>query len=160
MIENHVWQDNLKPKTVKKFKEERMTLGVSEVDTWSFDQYLLRVLHNGLEMLAETAHGVPVGIEFDWIAEVRKQAANAYWCCVTYEELEMTIYKKYHTELTEKELNAEGFDLVRDFINNPKYDASDKEAWIAETKSLWAEREGRKNELLNFVKKYFWTLWD
>jgi|SRR5215203_2017966 hypothetical protein len=143
----------------RKVARERLKYGVSSTDTWNFDSYLLDVLANGLQMLAEGANGAPVGTEyFAWVCELKNQAANARWIQFEYSDLEDEILDKYRDSLSD----TEWFDYLLEHGTNPPETRS-KEIIDAERKAfkeLYVEKDRRKDELMDFVKKYFFTLWD
>lgn len=138
--------------------EERLKYGVSTTDTWGFDSYLLAVLTNGLERLADQLHGWPSGEKWptpeSWENALRQASDDAYWCLVTVEELESQAYNKAYPQTVDDFKDVEGY------LNSPPVSAEANKAWSDELKKLNAEREMRKNRLLDFVKENFWALWD
>jgi hypothetical protein len=137
--------------------EERITYGVSTVDTWGFDSYLLAVFANGLQKLADDLHGWPAGEEWPtfegWREAVQQAADDAYWCLVTFEDLEHAAYEEAYPHVPEDFANVEDFLAAK-----ATPEASVK--WNTERVKLCAEREMRKDRMLDFIKKNFWALWD
>lgn len=136
---------------------ERMRYGVSRVDTWGFDNYLLNVLTNGLAMLARDAHGWPSGEEYpefdDWIKALQQASDDAYWCLVTYDDETTKVHRKYYTK------RLEDFDDLIDYLND-QIPEDQYKLYRAEYDALTEERDMRKDRLLDFVKENFFALWD
>lgn len=138
--------------------DERTKYGVSTVDTWGLDSYLLAVLTNGLEKLADELHGWPSGEKWptpeSWEAALRQASDDAYWCLVTVEKLESDAFcKAYPRSLDE-------FNNVEEYLASPPVSEKANAIWSAELKKLNEEREMRKNRLFDFVKENLWALWD
>lgn len=138
--------------------EERTKYGVSTVDTWGFDSYLLAVLTNGLQKLAAELHGWPAGEEWptfeDWQEAIQQASDDAYWCLVTFEELETEAFSAAYPQ------NLGDFSNVLEYISSPAVSEEAEKVWSAERVRLNEEREMRKNRLFTFVSKNFWALWD
>lgn len=137
--------------------EERIKYGVSTVDTWGFDAYLLAVFANGLQKLAAELHGWPAGEEWPtfegWQEAIQKASDDAYWCLITFEELETAAYSEAYPQ------KLEDFASMEDYLSaeaNPEANAK----WLAEREKLNAEREMRKDRLFAFISKNLWALWD
>lgn len=141
------------PKDVR----ERMRYGVSTVDTWGFDNYLLNVLANGLAMLARDAHGWPSGEKYpefeDWTKALQQASDDAYWCLVTYEDETDKVHRKYYTK------RLEDFDDIIDYLNE-QIPEDQYRLYRAEYDAFTEERDMRKDRLLDFVKENFFALWD
>lgn len=136
--------------------EERTKYGVSAVDTWGLDSYLLAVLTNGLEKLADELHGWPSGEKWptpeDWENALRQASDDAYWCLVTVEDLENEAYQEAYP------IDMANFD-VEEYLAR-KADPEAEAKWIAKRDALNEEREMRKNRLFDFIKENLWALWD
>jgi hypothetical protein len=137
---------------------QRLRYGVSTVDTWGFDGYLLNVLANGLAILARDAHGWPSNERFpefeDWTKALQQASDDAYWCLVTYDELTMQAFDKYYGELHRRTLHS-----IEDFFKEDISEELRKE-YRAVHARLDNERNMRKDRLLDFVKENFFHLWD
>lgn len=138
--------------------EERTKYGVSTVDTWGFDSYLLAVLTNGLQDLAENANGWPSGEKYprfeDWRDALIQASDDAYWCLVTFEELENDAYREAYPQ------NLEDFDSIDEFLESQPVTEEANIKWREAREKLNEEREMRKDRLFNFVKENLWALWD
>jgi len=85
---------------------------------------------------------------------LRQASDDAYWCLVTVEELESEAYYKAYPQA------VEDFDSVVEYLESQPVTPEANKIWSDELKRLNAEREMRKNRLLDFVKENFWALWD
>jgi hypothetical protein len=140
-----------------KAAEERIKYGVSTVDTWGFDSYLLAVLTNGLQKLADELQGWPAGEEWPtfegWKEAIEQASEDAYWCLVTFEELETDAYSEAYPQ------KLDNFESIEEWLNDKATPEADVK-WNAERVRLNEEREMRKDRLFNFLSKNFWALWD
>jgi hypothetical protein len=138
--------------------EERTKYGVSTVDTWGFDSYLLAVLTNGLQKLADEAHGWPAGPEWPtfegWCAALKTASDDAYWLLVTVDELENEAYSKAYPK------EPEDFKSIEDYLNAEAVSPQAVLEWKKELREINGEREVRKDRLFTFISKNLWALWD
>jgi hypothetical protein len=110
-----------------------------------------------LQKLADELQGWPAGEEWPtfegWKEAIEQASEDAYWCLVTFEELETAAYSEAYPQ------DLDNFASVEDFLDaKATPEASAK--WRAEREMLNAEREMRKDRLFNFVSKNLWALWD
>jgi hypothetical protein len=137
---------------------ERARFCVSTVDTWGFDSYLLAVLTNGLQKLADEAHGWPAGPEWPtfegWCDALKAASDDAYWLLVTVDELENEAYSKAYPQ------EPEDFKSIEDYLSAEAVSPQAVLEWKKENREINAEREIRKERLFSFVKENLWALWD
>lgn len=152
-----------------KVRRERVKYGVARYDAWNFHDYLDKVLANGLIELAQNKSGIPMQFVSEpgkltdedvasWDKVIWQMAEDAHWLA-TFEEKEDAVHDKYYTE-------EDGFDMVPsedgkyfrmvEKRNLPERDAN----WREATKELDAERQMRKDRLMDMVKEHYFTLWD
>lgn len=157
------------PVKVWKMRKQRIKYGVCEWDAYSFYAHLEPIIANGLDSLANNKHGVPgefvnedgklteEGIK-NWEVQILRAAENARWLA-EFEDKTDKLYRKYFDEKLDgfKTIkNDDGFYTLVEKRELPERDAQ----WLAENKIFDEEREARKNELFDFMKKWFFNLWD
>lgn len=131
-----------------KYWIQRGRYGVSELDSWDLDSYLLTVIENGLILLKDAGNSHPM------------------WC--TYEEWQnklsemIKLSHEAHTDTYEYTLDA-----WDDYIDaQAKYGDDSEEC--KKYRDIWLEQEQKydklkadsTHKLLRELDKYFYDLWD
>lgn len=157
------------PVKIWRQRRQRLNYGVSKWDSYDFYSYLQPVIANGLDYLANSKTGVPVqfvnengelteeGIK-SWEAQIARAAENARWLA-EYEDKSMALYDKYFDDKLDgfNHINkGNGYVELVSKREMPERDA----LWREECNKLAIEREARKNELFDFMKEWFFSLWD
>lgn len=157
------------PFKIWRMRRERLKYGLCEWDGYNLFAHLEPVIANGLDILVKSKHGVPAEFVNDdgklteegiknWEVCILRAAENARWLA-EFEDKTDELYRKYF----DKDLDGfktvkrdDGFYDLVEKRNLPERDAE----WLAENKKFDEEREVRKDELFDFMKKWFFNLWD
>ena len=114
---------------------KRGTKGYSHRDLWSFDAYLLQVLHNGMKELKRIKHGYPCDCQKPWDNNRDCQCE-----------------RKFDEALDKMVEGMEAGRRIIDLDYRETYDSSWEEK-IKEDKKIF-------DEAMDLFKEYFFALWD
>lgn len=139
-----------------KYSFQRVRRGWCDLDTWDLDSSLGEFLYNTLNHLADTAHGWPdsdFATYEEWQASLREAAQHF----------------KYASEALDDEINPYWDAMVRigerggwgkSDDEKTEYEKTIGDKWFnwEQQRSKW--RENEKNLAMDWLKKYFYHLWD
>lgn len=167
-----------------KSSRQRATRGYSDMDAWNMFHYLQELIPAMLQYLRDHRHGSPYleGVPENELKEKwdeildrmiflwreaseetcsKKNRYEAkYWSCHREFEKKYGLFGcKLMTE-EEKKANRAGKGTTAHFMDElPEYRLISKRYFQAEER-LRRYRDECKNEAMEMLKKYFWTLWD
>jgi len=144
----------------EKLNEQRQKYGVSKVDVWWFDGYMLTVIRNGLEMLVQELHGWPVCDEFptfeSWKNELERIISLIDFCRKdSFDEIYDTIHwtKEDNTIKWIENISEDGTIDLEDKTDNDK-------TFTERVKAREKKVEKIEKEIWLWFSKWWHALWD